>query len=262
MRAGRLRTGWQGHLLLAYGSEIERQQGLAAWVRDGLASGEKLVCSELPDGSGALVRMLKRNGVQASAAVSSGRIEVRAPAETVTELSSPAALRRRLVSALEAGFTGVRVALDPVARGGLPAARACAAVGRAVEDLGGGRLAGLCQRDRRATADDLVAAVAAHPRGFRTTMLTSRPTGGGLALAGEVDISNVGLFAAALDRVIRTAGRVVWLDLADLRFMDVAGCRALVLALLGVDQLRGVGIVGRRAGRQEPDPAGGSRPRR
>jgi hypothetical protein len=39
---------WDGHLLLLYGSEAERVSALVTWIRRGLESNEKVICTEGP----------------------------------------------------------------------------------------------------------------------------------------------------------------------------------------------------------------------
>jgi len=267
MRSGRLRTGWDGHLLLPYASQAEQLLGLTAWAQDGLDQRERLVCAELPAPAPAgVVPVLARCGVAAADAAASGALQA-LPRQEAAALTVPGRLRAHLERALAAGFRGLRLCLD------IPPAvpDACAAVAGAVEQAGGlGRLSLLCRHDRRAGRADLETLVAAHPDGLRTAMLTTRPVGDGLALAGEVDISNADLFAAALVNATQGPRSLLWLDVSDLRFMDVAGCRELVAAtrgfrnnggavllvdplppvahvlrLLGVDRLAGVEILGR-----------------
>jgi hypothetical protein len=38
--------GWDGHLLLLHGSELERRSQLAGWVRRGLARDEQVICTQ------------------------------------------------------------------------------------------------------------------------------------------------------------------------------------------------------------------------
>jgi anti-anti-sigma factor len=265
MRSGRLRTGWVGHLLLPYASAAERVLGLAAWAQDGLEQRERLVCAELP-APAAVVPLLARCGVAAPEAEASGALEA-VPVDDVPALAAPARLGEHLERALDDGYRGLRLSLE------IPAAAPslCADVAGSARQVGGaGRISLLCRHDRGTRRRHLPALVAAHPDGLRTANLTTRPVGEGLALAGEVDISNVELLGAALEQAARGSRPTLWLDLTDLRFMDVAGCRELasstrgfrnnggtvllvdplppvahVLRLLGVDQLRGMEILGR-----------------
>ena len=132
-------------------------------------------------------------------------------------------------------------------------------------------MSALCRYELAAThGARLGELVDAHHDGARSGSLVTRRTGSTLALAGEVDISNLEIFSAGLRAVTRAAGPVAWIDLGDLRFMDVAACRALartterfrvhggglllvdplppvahVLTLLGVGALPGVELVTR-----------------
>ena len=267
MRTGRLRTSWDGHLLLAYSHAGERATGLAAWAQDGLDQHEQLICTELGAQIG-VVGVLERGGVPAAAAVREGALEVLPPGEQA--VLTPAGLRGRLARALDAGYAGLRVCRELDSDVPRPS-DVCRGVSDGLDEVGAcGRIGWLCRQDRGRGRERLERLVDAHPDGLRTTMLTTRPVGDGLALAGEVDISNVELFEAAVARATHNDRQVLWLDVADLRFMDVAGCRALarttralrnaggsllivdplppvahVLRLLGVDRLRGLELLDR-----------------
>jgi anti-anti-sigma factor len=264
VRAGRLRAGWDGHLLLLTEGSSDWWAALAAWTTNGLEQGEKILCAEPASGRETLLDALQTQGVDARLAVADGHLDLLPAWRFAVDGLPDLAVR----NALDEGYGGVRIAPPHVP------GRERVAVERVLERLCRSHPVGaLCGYDRgTARGNRLVDAVGAHPDGIRTTMLVTRATpAGGLAVAGEVDISNLDLFAAAVERAIeRTTGPVLWLDLSDLRFMDVAGCRALVhatrhfrndggglllvdplppvahvLALLGVDALTGVNLMNR-----------------
>jgi anti-anti-sigma factor len=263
VRSGRLRAGWEGHLLLLTAAAPERWTAFGSWTARGLDQGEKILCAEPPAGRESLLDILQAAGVDARLAVADGRLEVLPPWRFVGAGLPELAVE----NALDEGFPGVRLA-PPLLTG-----RERADVERVITGLCRTRpVSALCGYDRPAARGNrLVDLVAAHPDGLRTPMLVTRRTTAGLAVAGEVDISNLDLFAAAVEHAAaRTTESILWLDLTDLRFMDVAGCRALVhatrhfrneggglvvvdplppvahvLELLGVHTLKGVEIVTR-----------------
>lgn len=223
MRAGRVGGRWEGHLLLVSESERERRAAFSAWAARGLDQGEKVICAELATGREALLDVLQHGGVDARLAVADGRLEV-VPAARFTVSGVP---ELDVEKALDEGYPGVRLA--PHSLGG----RRDAESERVLAKLCSTRpVSALCGIERGAARGvRLVDLVAAHPDGVRSSMLVGRRTSTGLAMAGEVDISNLDLLAAVVGQAAATTAEpLVVLDLSDLRFMDVAGCRALVHA--------------------------------
>jgi anti-sigma B factor antagonist len=49
-----------------------------------------------------------------------------------------------------------------------------------------------------------------------------------ITAAGEIDIATIGTFRAALQAVLDSAERDVWLDLADVTFIDATGLHAVL----------------------------------
>jgi anti-anti-sigma factor len=89
----------------------------------------------------------------------------------------------------------------------------------------------LCRCDRdRVRGALLRSAVASHPDGVRAGILSTWLSHAGLALRGEADLSVADVLAAALHAATDAAQGLAWVDVADLRFLDVAGARALVHA--------------------------------
>ena len=78
---------------------------------------------------------------------------------------------------------------------------------------------------------------AAHGAGLRERLLDVAPLdGGGLALSGEVDVSNRGMLSSVLLAATQTPERGPFqLDLSGLGFLDVGGARELVA---GTDRYR------------------------
>jgi anti-anti-sigma factor len=128
----------------------------------------------------------------------------------------------------------------------------------------------LCRSDRARVRGTLLRrAVASHSDGVRAGILSFRHAHEGLSLCGEADMSVADVLAAALHAATDAAHGLAWVDVGDLRFLDVAGARALmhatrrfredggtvvvldarppvrhVLHLLGLDTLEGIVLVG------------------
>jgi anti-anti-sigma factor len=224
----RLRTPWDGHLLLLHAGEDERLARTSAWVRRGLDLGERVIHVGGADGE-ALLDALRRRRVDVDAAVSSGLLV----GASRDELVDPGLRRALVAEALEAGCPGVRIESPPVDRHRLLAGGP--EPEQDAQDLSrSGRVSVLCRCDRaRARGTLLRPAVASHPDGVRAGILSCRFSHGGLILAGEVDVSVADVLAAALDAAVAAARGLAWVDVAELRFLDVAGARALVHATRG-----------------------------
>jgi anti-anti-sigma factor len=88
----------------------------------------------------------------------------------------------------------------------------------------------LCQYDRATTPrDQLAQASAQHAWGVRESQLHTAETEGGLTLAGEVDWSNELVLMSVVQAASSMAVAVFWLDLRQLAFLSIGGCRALMI---------------------------------
>jgi anti-anti-sigma factor len=221
---------WDGHLLLLHQSEDERRSQLAAWVRHGLEHGEKVVYTQADPATSArsLVPVLTEHEVDAEGAIREGRLQLLPPGEFYAQVADGELGRRGLAE----GFPSVRVAAE--ARSAM----------RVVSDEDYMKIeykmdflcrdapfSALCQYDRfRLSGPRLATAAASHPFGIRDRLLH---TGGGpdqFLLSGEPDIANAALLREALRSAARDAGRVLRVDLSRVRFISVAGVRALLEA--------------------------------
>lgn len=215
------------HRAFLYGSEDERIAVLASFVRAGLDAGDKVVCAENADRLPALLPRLVRRGIDATAAVRSGRFAVL----STEEVFEPATQQSVVSGALAGGYRALRVVTDGTSgaaglRGG-EHRRGEAAMERLTRTL---PVSVLCQYARRALlAHALRTIVAMHPDGVQDALLSAEAATTALRIAGEVDRENVDVFAAVLDAASAAApSENVHLDLAGLSFIDVAGARALV----------------------------------
>ncbi|WP_091214944.1 MEDS domain-containing protein [Geodermatophilus siccatus] len=174
--------------------------------------------------------------------LASGQLEVRSTAEVYAsgEQLSPAeqvaAYRSLVDAALARGRTGLRVAADvtPLVRGG-DDGRTRLHVYEQLADalMGSVAMTALCLYEASLGAEVLGPVTLLHPDqhcGEEEPLAHLSGRGRALSLHGEVDVTQAdGLVRALVDVARGTPGEVV-LDLSDLRFLDVAGARALARA--------------------------------
>jgi len=247
---GQMRPG--DHLLLGYDTDEERETVLAAFLLDGLASGQRglvLTPAEMP--AGLALTFLEAHGCAVDEEVAVGRLAVDphlATPEGLWDLDE--VIRREARRAVADGFLGLRVSME-VLRG--PA-------GRGLKTLHDSELLldpvfaslpvlGICQYDRRvfdegelAPLDGLHHGRVAADHVWRDDLLSITRTfvPPGLALAGEIDDTNVTAVARALHaetaraRIRAASGLRTRLDLRDLGFVDVGALRLLVFSALGL----------------------------
>jgi anti-anti-sigma regulatory factor len=230
------------HACLTFGEDEELLDLTAAFVRDGLAAGLKVVwlsdaASQLAGGE------LARRGVDVDAAVSRGQMTA---AGCEGRLLSGQAFRadaavgwmaRQVELSREAGFPGLRVAVDmgwalrPVTGvEELPRfEEGVAAV------LGGGTASVLCQYDRGRFDPVTLASVAAfHTRSVAAATyyadavlrICRQYAPPGIRIAGEIDYQAEEPLALALAEAVRLDGDIV-VNMAGLAFAD-APCTAMI----------------------------------
>jgi anti-anti-sigma regulatory factor len=230
------------HACLTFGEEEELLDLTAAFVRDGLAAGLKVVW--LSDGAPQLAAgELARRGVAVQSAVTRGQLTA---AGWEGRLVSGQAFRadaavgwmaRQAELSRDAGFPGLRVAVDmgwalrpvtgieelPRFEEGITAA------------LGGGTASVLCQYDRGRFDPVTLASVA----GFHTRSVAAATyyadavlricrqyAPPGIRIAGEIDYQAAEPLALALAEAVRLEGDIV-INLAGLAFAD-APCTAMI----------------------------------
>jgi len=221
--------GWDGHLLHLHRTEDEREVGLATWVRRGLERDAKVIYTEATEGPRhrALTAVLRYYGVDVSAALAEGRLQLLPLAEFY-----PATGHRELVEqALAEGFSAVRFTAEArYALTGLSVAT-YNAIEHAMDELCRTHpVSALCQYDERdLTGERLPEVVGSHVTGVRHRIMATAGTPGFLALAGELDVSNDELVASTLDAATGTASGTFRLDLSGVVFIDASGCRALAV---------------------------------
>lgn len=239
MRSAGWSPGWDGHLLLLYDEESQRRAGVAAWVRRGLELGSKIIYSEPTDASpDRSLRGILRGEPDALDALDDGRVQV-VPAEPASY--EPDFMETVVDRALSEGFPSARWSGDaPTARQLVPRGRH-EALEEAADLLCTRRpLSVLCQYPGPASRESAWDLSRSHRAGLREQLFQAVPVEGGLALAGELDVTNKETLRSLL--VAATAAcrtDLFVLDLGWVDFLDLPGARALLLGTLEHRDRRG-----------------------
>ena len=239
---GRVSPG--DHACLTFSNAEERLDLVAAFVRDGLRRGQKVLCwtDELsPEG---LAGELARRAVRPGAALRRGQLTVAAAAEFLH--GTGAAMVERLAGEVERagreGYPGLRVTAD-MCWATRPLAPADELLGFETSVAGlfaDGRLCLICQYDRdRFDAVTLAFAAKAHPKTLAAQVyhegvllrICRQYSPPGVRVAGELDFRHRDLFEQALAESVRL-DRHVHVNLAGLDYIDGACAAVIVQAAL------------------------------
>ncbi len=234
--------GWDGHLLLLHGSELEWRSRLAMWVRRGLERDEKVIFAQAetvaPHRS--VLALLAKQGVDVQAATAEGRLLV-LPLAAVYH-TGLGGQEERVERALSEGYRGVRLSGEASAALTVVPEHVYASLERSMDRLCRTHpVSTLCQYDRTTTAGArLDQATARHIGGIRESQLHTAEADGGLILAGEIDWFNElvllsVLHAATSTAAINAVSETLRVDLRRVTFLSVGGCRALAV---GTQQFR------------------------
>jgi len=221
------RPGWDGHLLLLYDKESQRRIGVAAWVRRGLELGAKILYIEPQDESPARsLSGLVWDQPGAVGAMQSGQIQL-VPADHGAY--DPAWQASVVERALRQGYPSVRWSGDATTAWRVMPQPRHAVVERATDQAcRSGPVSVMCQYPVRKAAGILRLVSAAHSAGLRERLLQAAPIEGGLALSGDLDISNQGILSSVLLAATTPPERDPFVvDLSGLDFVDVGGVRSL-----------------------------------
>jgi len=250
------------HALLLYRDLSHEQDSVASWFQDGVERGEKVLFATKDPG---LVPRLTHRGVDVSAARKRGQFMVSSPEEFLPAGAQDAVFR----DALDGGYSGVRVTVQANEALELLGQEAYQRFHRELDRLCGVLpVSALCRYDvRQEAALSLGSMVEIHPEAMQDGQMRTRRRGNQVAVSGEVDLFSAEALTAWLTAACEraAAAREVFLDLSELVFVDVAGCRALacgtapfrgeagvvylhgvrrqtatVMGLLGIDRLPGV----------------------
>jgi anti-anti-sigma regulatory factor len=248
------------HACLTYSDDEERLDIVAAFVRDGLDAGHRVICftdaSHSPDLAGELAdRDVKHtNGGQLAIRdndagwLSAGQVSA---ANMIKMLSG------ELEAAHRDGFAGLRVTADMCW-----ATRPVAAVDellvfetRVAGLFAGGQLTAICQYDRQSFDQVTLAfAAKAHSRAVAAAVYYEDPllricrqhVPPGIRLAGEIDYRRVPELNQALAEALRLGGDI-HVNLTHLTFMDAAAAASIGQAGLSLPPGRTMAVVCRRA---------------
>jgi hypothetical protein len=228
------------HACLTFSDAEERLDLVAAFVREGLRRGQKVLCwtDDLsPEG---LAGELARRSVRPRAALRRGQLTVAAAAEFLR--GTGAAMVERLAGEVERagreGYPGLRVTAD-MCWATRPLARADELLGFETSVAGlfaDGRLCLICQYDRdRFDAVTLAFAAKAHPKTLAAQVyhegvllrICRQYSPPGVRVAGELDFRHRDVFEQALAESVRL-DRHIHVNLAGLDYIDGA-CAAVVV---------------------------------
>jgi hypothetical protein len=232
------------HACLTFSDLDERWDLVAAFVRDGLRRGEKVVCwtdSLPPD---ALARQLTARAVRPGAALRRGQLTIVAAdaallsGREVSSATMLSALGGELDRATRDGYPGLRVAAD-MSWATRPTAAADQLVAFEAEVaplFAHGRLCVICEYDRDSfDAITLAFAAQAHPKTVAALVYHDHPllrvcrqySPPGIRVAGELDYRHKDVLEQALAESVRL-DRHMHVNLAGLDYIDAA-CAAIIV---------------------------------
>ncbi|WP_203904161.1 MEDS domain-containing protein, partial [Virgisporangium aliadipatigenens] len=238
------------HACLTFTDPDERLDIVAAFVRDGLERGDKVLCltdALTPD---ELEGVLVERGITPQEPLARGQLEVTTSAAAFVSSGAfdaervIAALGRHMAEAQSAGYPGLRVtadmcwALRPVA--GLE--QLVEYESRFTRLLAGSGATAVCQYDRQCfDAVTLAGVSAAHSHAVAAVTYHHDPVlricrqhiPPGVRLAGELDYRALEPLQNALGEAVRLDPHV-FLNMTQLRFIDVAAAGAIVQTALGL----------------------------
>lgn len=230
--------GWDGHFLLLYHEESQRRAGVAAWVRRGLELGAKILYTEPQDESPERsLSGLLQDQPAALEAMERGQIEVVPADQTAYDPAWQAAM---VEETLREGYPSVRLSGDATTAWSVIPQRRHADIERATDQLCRSRpVSVMCQYPARESLGVLRLVSTTHGAGLRERLFRAAPLRGGVALSGELDLSNQGILRSLLLGATSTTEHDPFVvDLSGLDFVDVGGVRTL---MAGTDPYRSQG---------------------
>lgn len=251
------------HACLTFTDREERLDLVAAFVRDGLRAGLKVVCFTDAVSGRELVAQLSARGVRPGAALRRGQLRVAAAGDalvgagTVTAAGMVQVLAREIATAGQEGYPGLRVTADMGwATHPLAAADELVTFESDVATLfGDGRLCLICQYDRdRFDAVTLAFAAKAHGKTVAAQVYHDHPllricrqySPPGVRVAGQLDYRHRDILEQALAEALRL-DRHMHLNLAGLEYIDGACAGLIVAAATRLSASRRITVTCRRA---------------
>jgi anti-anti-sigma factor len=226
------RPGWDGHLLLFYDDEAQRRDGVAAWVRRGLELGSKILYTVPQDDHPAdPAAGLLGDEPGALEAMHRDQIQM-VPADRTTY--DPDFMEALVDGALAEGYPSVRWSANVATAWGVMPRSRHERLEQAVDRLCTSRpLSVLCQYPTPESRDAVGALSRSHRAGLRQQLMQAAPVDGGLAVAGELDITNERTLRSLLAAETAAAEHGLFvLDLSLVDFLDLPGARALLFGTL------------------------------
>jgi anti-anti-sigma regulatory factor len=225
------------HVCWTYDDDEQCLDATARFVTAGLRAGHQVLCVTEALLPVTLLEALRTRGVPVQRALDTGQLRASAATEAHPPADRAEVLLKEIVRAGENGHAGLRV-VDDMSWALHFDHLTCfeTRLGRLLLD-GGAAL--LCQYDRRRFDRDRLRQVSAvhpataapvHDAGWEPMLRLHRTVDPpGLRLVGEVDVSNRGALAHALD-AFADAETPVTIDVAGLTFIDAAGAGLIVRA--------------------------------
>ncbi|MET9022408.1 MEDS domain-containing protein [Actinopolymorpha sp. NPDC004070] len=239
---GQMRAG--DHHCLSFGTDAEQQEVLTSYIDNGLAHHEQVTYFAADDPV-AVLDFLRAGGLEPDRYAAIGQLRVMAPQEAFLAYRpfDPDAmlgeLRRAVDMAVAAGYQGLRVTGEPRVLRGRPGSDKWREYEHKVADIFSDRpVLGLCQYDRRVfTPAEISDVESLHTHTVVPDPLYQDPhlsifpmfQPPGFRMVGELDIAQVAAWLNWISRAAAGTEDDLRLDLADLRFIDVAGARMLAL---------------------------------
>jgi anti-anti-sigma regulatory factor len=247
------------HACLTFSDADERLDIVAAFVRDGLERGDKVVCLTDRLEPDDLSAELSERGLPVEATTSSGQLEVTPSVSAYIASGSfdpeqvISGLRSRIDGALAEGYPGLRISADMVW-----ALRPVSGLEQLLtfevqfsELIATRKALAVCQYDRDGfDAVSLAGAASAHTRGVAAVTYHSdavlricrQHIPPGVRIAGELDYRALDALMQALSEAVRLDG-TVFLNLSQLRFIDVAAAGAVLQTAVGLGGARPMVVV-------------------
>ncbi len=254
------------HACVTFSDGEERLDIVAAFVLDGLRSGQRVLCLTQALAPDALSTAMHRRGLPVDRAARHGQLTVLRSSEVFLAGGrfaadrTLAALSAHIDQAERQGYDGLRVASDMGwALGPVSGVERLmdyeGQVGRLLADR---RATAVCQYDRNGFDPVSLAGVtAAHPRTVAAVVYHEDPVvricrqhvPPGVRLAGELDGSRIEPLRQALAEALRLDGNV-HLNMAQLRFIDAAAGGVIAQAALSLPPARRMIVVCRPLARK------------
>jgi anti-anti-sigma regulatory factor len=249
------------HACLTFSEEEERLDIVAAFVRDGLSAGHRVLCYTAAYPTAELHGRLVERGVPAADGTRLGQLHLR-PAQAWLAGAGfrPAAVLDELSNAIDRarvdGYGGLRVAADMGwAADPVVGVEHLVTFEKQVSQLfADARVTTVCQYDRQQfDAVTLASSTAAHTCAVAATVYHDDPvlricrqhSPGGIRVSGELDYTALDAFREALAEAVRL-GEQVHVNLGRLRFIDAASAGALVQVAATLPAGRTVTVLCRR----------------